>query len=240
MERSKTKPWRRLEMDRARAAIKRELSEISDRLRLRKHLTSKISEYERSSADNAEIYLFVYTFYALSYQTKGPLFHRDTVRKLESILLALLETQKLVPRGSALSFLYRDAYLLVSQLSWARGNLWRSLCQQQMAFQFVSLKSQENYDLQSLSSGIRAFRVAQSRLALEFFAAAETGPLNLANRFRARVQRIRLLRLANRLDEAKALIAHTREWSGLESSHLRELEWEAHLVDLRTSGDLRK
>ena len=127
--------------------------------------------------------------------------------------------------------------MIKSQIAYNEGNLWQSAWEQQVALQVSGTLTDtiEGYRLVSL--GIRCQSLGYCFLADEYLTQAETSSLSSDQFEVARINRIRSLRLSNRLTEAKNLCATTKELSNNSQKLVDELEWEEKCLLLHDSTD---
>jgi len=181
---------------------------------------------------------FIYVVTALvHHQRYGGLKPRQ-VRQLIELGSAILQAQGIKPRSSRLSHLHAELHQITSQICRQEGSQWQAAWEQSYSNWLGQGHKGPEPGFAALGMANRALRLGHSRFAIAGFAEAEQLGLAPANFGRARLGRIKSLRLAGSLEQCLALAYLTRLDERLSDAASRELGWEETCANVQTTADL--
>ncbi len=213
------------EKDRIKSELDKIAADQSNRERLSFALT-KICDLEGETNAPAQLKKFIYIVSALVHHINHGGLLPAQVQGLSDIAHAILQTQGIKPISSKIGYLYAELHLALSQIFLREGDHWAAAWEQQLSYHLSQRASIGSEAFRSLSKGLRAIRLGDAAMAFnEFLKAEQSDPLS---RFfeRARIGRIRALRLSGNLEEAIKLTKETLEMTIVEKRFQKELVWE--------------
>lgn len=232
--------WRRTDIESTKAEVKAELDAIGEasgnEARLR-YALSRIEGLEEEDNRLGRLRRFVYTVSALVHHLHHGGLDARAIRTLAELAGALLKIQGITPT-STLSSLYGDLHLTLSQIHRKEGHQWSAMWEHLTSFYLSQRDPSGGQGFQALSLGHHAIRLGLTRLALSQFEHAESGALPDSLRNRARLERIKTLRLMGRSDEAEPLSREALQSGTLDAAETLELKWEALCRRVQRDGDV--
>jgi hypothetical protein len=128
----------------------------------------------------------------------------------------------------------------MSQINRKRGRQWLAAWDQQLATYVSRLHPSGGAGFHALATATRLLRLGHAHLATQQLLEAEASSTSNVHRLRARLERVRALRLAGAADEAEALIAATDAEFKLDDAQRTELEWEGVCLAAQRTGDMSR
>jgi hypothetical protein len=232
--------WHLRHVEEEKRAIKAELDALGSGkdtdARLR-HISARIGELEADDQPVPRLRRFVYVVSALVHHSRFGGLTEAQVRNLEDLGHALLFAEKIHPIKSRLAYLYGELHLALSQIHRKTGKHWLAAWEQQISLHLSGKTPPGGVAFQYLSMGIRAARLGFGPSAVTYFKAAEDLGLDPRPLLRARLGRIRALRLAGELAQSAELAAAT---TSLQMSNDEQLElvWEESCRTAQAKLDL--
>jgi hypothetical protein len=231
--------WTLRQVELAKASAKTELdvvgAEAGEKARLH-HALARIRELEDDVTGPGRLQSLVFVMSALVQHQRRPSLSPAQVDALVQRAFAILQTQRIKPGVSALSFLYGELHQVRSLIYRRDGDSWRSAWEQQTA-EAVRPSGEPPQGFDALALGNRALRKGHAALAFMKFGEALTLPLNEENRQLAQIGRVRSLRLSGRLDEALAASKNALNLPEISARTRLELEWESLTAHAALTGD---
>lgn len=233
--------WRRPTIEKVQSEVKTELDKAivdgstSDRLNL---ALQRIGELEENNSPDGLLRRYVFIVSALLHHSRSGGLTNTQIKNLEDMAYTILKIQGIDPTESRLSFLYNDVNLAMSQIYRKDGRIFLSTWEHQLASHLSNRGALTEDGFQSLGMAIRATRLGLGNMALEFYRRAETEGLSPQELNRARLGRIRLLRLRGELEKAAELATQAQKDLDLSDDEKKELYWEELCRDIQTTQDL--
>ncbi len=238
--RKKGSVWRRENIDHEKKVIKRVLDSFSDpkdkgaRLNL---ILKRLNDCMDSSDPEGQLRRFIYIMSALSHHLQFDGLTKSQVKNLSSLAVAILRSAGIQPSISKLAYLYGELHLILSQIYSKGGDQWEATWQQQLAI-YLSAREMVDKGLQLLAAGIRMLRIGQVRLAETTLQEAENSGLSPQFLVRARLERLKALRLEGRMTEATQLAEGTQVVEEITDEERRELDWELKCQHVQKTAEI--
>jgi len=206
--------------------------ERQERLR---HALRGVVESESDASEEGQLRRYVFAMSCLVHHERHGGLPTAQVRRLARLALAVLQVQRISPESARLAYLYGDVHLVMSQISRRKGDHWAAAWEQQLARRLFRRNEARGGAFQALALAIRALRLGQADAAVDLYERAESEDRTGTLLARARLGRIRSLRLAGDIPGAAALARTTTlDTPGA----VLELAWEAHCRHAQSTHDL--
>ncbi len=226
---SKKRPsWTKNQIDEIKSDVRKDLAKEDCEVRRLKAIHEHLLSLESDNTSEGQLKRLVYVMSSLVHHEKYGGLEPSQVNRLAEIAHVILRVRGIEPIKSTLSFLYGDLHLVLSQIRRKEGEHWLATWEQQLAH-FLSKRSPSGGEgFQALAMGNRALRLGHISLALEQYENAEKSSLPSVSFEKARMGRIKALRISGLIDDSERLAEGTaREVINLTEGTIRELEWEA-------------
>ncbi|SMF78388.1 hypothetical protein [Pseudobacteriovorax antillogorgiicola] len=220
-----TDKLRKVRIDQFKSEIKSELDLIEKPKEKINHCLKQISVLAKEDSTLLQARRFIYIVFCLTLHERNGGLRDSQMENLFEIANALCQVLGIKPIRSQLAFLYGELHLVRSQILLKKGNVWGALWQQQMSKHLSGKHAPGGEGFQYLALALRTMRLGHSHEALGYFELAEKSKISRAAFERARIGRLRCLRLSNRFDEFSYLLESTEvdeAGSGLDL----EVQWE--------------
>lgn len=232
------KVWHRARIEEEKASIRAELDKAGGGDDPRQRLWVALEKLQESSELTPlhQLRRYVYIVSALIQHAHFGGLKPRQVGKLVSLAEAILATQGVHPNSPKLGFLYAELYLAVSQIHTQQGRHWESLWEQQLATYLSPTTSGGGAGFQALALGIRSLRLGHARFAADQLEKAESAGLTPPYLSRAKLERLKALRLCGDLDGADRVPLEVTP--GFSAAEKRELEWEKLCRESQRTGSV--
>jgi hypothetical protein len=190
-------------------------------------ILERLDEFADTEDESQQLDIYVLIVSALIHHLRFGGLQSRSIRHMEEKALAILRINGIEPGKGRLAFLHGELYSVLSQVNLNIGNPILSAWMQQQA-QFVSGKgSVGDKGFQHLALAIRYMGLGNVTRAIECYKLAESVESYFV---KARMGRLKALRITGRLDEVDKLIQETYSVSKDEKI-LKELQWETALAE---------
>ena len=232
--------WRKDNIEKEKAGIKRILDELADpkNSRERLHLALKrIADLIENHSPTGQLRRFIYTMSVLSQHLRHGGLTPAQIRTLADLAGAILKSQGIEPGSSKLSYLYGDLHLILSQIYWKAGEQWAAAWEQHLANYLSAHTVSAQKGIQSLGVGIRLLRLGHATLAVSVLEEAERQGLSDPWIIRGRLELVKALRLCGELVRAKEISEYTLR-AELRDEERTEFVWEGLCRDVQRTKDV--
>ncbi len=227
---SKRNQWRLEMVPVIKSEVKSEIDELlkqNEPSDIFPHISQRIKELDTSDAPTSQLKRLILVISALVHHQRYSGLSSKQVKDLSETAEAILKVEKINPVKSKFAFLYGELHLVLSQIYRKSGKHLLSAWEQQLALYLSRYSPPGGICFQRLAYGHRAMRLGFLEDALEDFEFAEKGDLPLSQKEKARIGRVKALRLLGRLDESCKMANDARnDYESISQSALLELEWE--------------
>ncbi len=235
--------WSKPRIESERRALADELTELVSRegeTAVTGYLHRGMAALEADLAPEAQLRRFLLLLALVGqHENDGSLSSGDLAR-LRDLGEAILKTQGIYAGSSRLSYLYGDLLLSFARIRHKEGRHWTFAWQTQMA-QFLSKGEAGDTGSHALETAEAALRRGNLTTAIEALTVAETLGLEALHEFeRARLGRVKALRLTGRPDEAAGLHAETKLSRTVSPATNLALDWEGICRELQKTGDMAR
>ncbi len=221
--------WPDLQIQETRKRIKSELDaiEAKDGTDARPaHILKQLNSLDLTSSEQRRLDGFVYMMSALVHHSRHRGLNSAQINRLHQDALQLLKLQKLDAETPRHGVLYGDLHAVLSLIYRTEGSQWAAAWQQQLAARLSKNHPDRPRAYRSLGIGLRAARLGHVAFAMSHLAVAESEHDNIREKMKARLARIKCLRLAGRRDEARNNIAEALKQPDIIDDERQELQWE--------------
>lgn len=244
-KRRRAPTWSKALVEATKASVKGEIDGDAGDARTPGERLERINRGIREAEDAASpaefLRLYVYVVSALVHDARhGGLTAKDVAR-FRKLAYSILQVQGIQPESSTMAFLYGELHLALSQIHRRNGDHWMAAWEQQMSLTLSRREPPGGIGFQLVSQAIRTLRLGSAARALTDFTEAESdGALDSLNRERARLGRVRCLRLLGDHDAAANLAKESAAKAALRPATVLELGWEVICLDAQESGELTR
>jgi hypothetical protein len=233
-------PWTLAQINLAKRSVKEDLDAVqaTDGEEARRdRIISKISELEPSHKPSDQLTRLIYLISFLVHHERHGGLSSLKIRKITELAESIIAVNGITKGNSTFSFLYGEIHLVLSQIHRKAGDHWQAAWEQRLVHYTARKNVPGGTHFQALSSGIRNLRMGNAQLALQYFEKSEEGLKGVLFE-KARLGRIKTLRICARLEDSEALANDTSDNIDLSLPGIRELEWEFICQEFLATGDL--
>jgi hypothetical protein len=182
--------------------------------------------------------LFILAVSALLHHARNGGLTRPQVNQMMEMAHGILKLLQVPPVRGRLSFLYGYIHTALSQIYWQEGKHWHSSWEQYLALRVVTVRQQKKEGFHYLIMSNRLARLGDLRFAMHGYEVAERLGLNDASLCRARLMRVRCLRILGDYDSAATLAAESLTLPAFSGEFAREMQWEGHCREAQQTLNL--
>ncbi|MBF0441276.1 MAG: hypothetical protein HQK54_05175 [Oligoflexales bacterium] len=234
--------WNPEVFDAIKLAVKQEVSRLktlAEPAEVKEHLLKQITLLEDRWASEDTMRRFLYIMQALILHSEHKVLSKKVLQMLFDLASALLKIAGTGPGKGRMTQVYRDFYLVKSQLSLSENRLLQSAWEYQLAMQISDGVPAGAEGYGQVTLGVKALRLGYLNQAVSSFTAAEQCELSPREFQRARAGRVMALRLKGESDAAVWLVRETlADKSRLTPQLATEMAWESTLLAIGHEADL--
>lgn len=239
--RPKRHQWTENLIDAIKAQVKADLDHVEKNEGTEQrllHASKMVQQLEQDTSSEGYLRRFIYIISALLHHERFGGLNPQQIDRLAEIAEATLRVQGIQPERSKLAFLYGELHLALGQIARKMGHHWRAAWEHLVSTHLTKESQPGGMAFQNLVMANRSLRLGMGKLAVEKYVDAEKGHLIPSAREKARLGRIKALRLSSRESEAKELLEETERGLELSVEGALELDWERASLEVQHSGSL--
>jgi hypothetical protein len=181
---------------------------------------------------------FTYLMAALVQHLQHGGLTRRKVAELGKLGELILRAARVPEYSSKIGFLHGNLRFVLSRIQRSEGKQWASAWNQLMASRLARRAELRRRVPLILSNGVQMLRLGHAHLAQRELEAAENLGLDERQLARARIERVKSLRLLGDFDAASSLTARTEKEIKLTIDETKEFEWEKLCRQITSSGNI--
>lgn len=205
---------------------------------VRDFLQSRISYLESAESPEDQLKRFVSIIFMLDWHNRFKMLASPQIGQLADTARNILKAYGIHPETSKLSWMYGEIELVLAQSRRREGRFFEATWHSGMALYHSRKGGIGDPGFQYLISAMRAVRLGNFDLAFEAFVKTELTTKDPGQKLQARVNRVQILRLLGKYEEASYLIDQTSAIREVPFAVQLELNWERYCLDALEHGNL--
>lgn len=241
MKSKKKSTWQIKQIEKAKLQVKNELDNAfrvgGVKARFAR-IMAGIRQNEGAFNPDQLLLLFIYIVSALVHHARYEGLSQSQISRLINLAYTVLQIQGIQPETSSLSFLYGELHLALSQIYRLEGKNWTAAWEQQLSYMLSRRNPPGGEAFQLLSQGMCSLRLGHAVNAYAKFDLADNDTMSAGNLEKAKIGKIRALRLSGHYDKAKNFIRLVKLDNRFSKAGMREIAWEQLCLEASITNDL--